>query len=119
MVIGASRDRAKFGNKAVRAYLRQGHTVLPINPHAPEIEGVPAFAEVGGPPGPIDRAVVYLHAEQAIPMLRALAARGDVGEVWLNPGADDPEVVDLAESLGLNPVQACAILDIGESPHSM
>ena len=32
-VIGASNDRRKFGNRAVRAFVEQGHTVVPINPH--------------------------------------------------------------------------------------
>ena len=32
-VIGASNDRRKFGNRAVRAYQQQGYTVIPINPH--------------------------------------------------------------------------------------
>lgn len=30
-VIGASNDRRKFGNRAVRAFKRQGYTVIPIN----------------------------------------------------------------------------------------
>ena len=39
-VIGASNDRTKFGNKAVRAYLSQGFTVYPVNPKAEEIENL-------------------------------------------------------------------------------
>ena len=37
-------------------------------------------------------------------------------EVWLNPGADEPEVVARARELGMNPVIACSILGIGERP---
>ena len=43
-------------------------------------------------------------------------ARKGVAEVWLNPGADDDEVVERAEALGLNVIQACSIIAIGESP---
>ena len=32
-VIGASNNRSKFGNRAVRAFRQQGYTVVPINPH--------------------------------------------------------------------------------------
>ena len=42
IVVGASRSRDKFGNKAVRAYQSQGHRVIPINPSAEEIEGLKA-----------------------------------------------------------------------------
>ena len=31
-VIGASNDRRKYGNKAVRAYVESGYTVFPVNP---------------------------------------------------------------------------------------
>ena len=37
-VIGASAERRKFGNKAVRAYLSQGHTVFPVNLEADVID---------------------------------------------------------------------------------
>ena len=43
-VIGASNDRRKYGNKAVRAFQAQGYVVYPINPHEVAIEGLPAFA---------------------------------------------------------------------------
>jgi uncharacterized protein len=39
-----------------------------------------------------------------------------IGEVWLNPGADDRSVVQRARQLGLNVVQACSIVAIGDSP---
>ena len=38
-VIGASSDRNKFGNKALRAFERQGYRVFAINPNEPEVEG--------------------------------------------------------------------------------
>ena len=38
-IIGASADRDKYGNKAVRAYLRLGHEVMPVHPSARVIEG--------------------------------------------------------------------------------
>ncbi|MHC5003421.1 MAG: CoA-binding protein [Planctomycetota bacterium] len=119
MVIGASANREKFGNKAVRAYLRQEHEVFPVNPKAELIEGATAYPSVTEVPGPIDRATVYLPPEAALGVLDELAARGDVGEVWLNPGADSPEVIDRARELGLETIVACSILDIGERPDDL
>ena len=45
-VIGASADRSKFGNKAVRAFRAQGWTVVPVNPRGGDIEGEAAFLGV-------------------------------------------------------------------------
>ena len=42
-IIGASADPNKFGNKAVRAFLKQGYTVYPVNPKESQIEGQPTF----------------------------------------------------------------------------
>jgi predicted CoA-binding protein len=116
MIIGASQDRSKFGNKALRAYARQGHTVLPVNPRGGEIEGFAAYPAIASVPGPIDRATLYLHPEAGVRAVNELAARGDVGELWLNPGADAPEVIAEAERMGFTPIVACSIVDIGESP---
>lgn len=116
MVIGASANREKFGNKAVRAYARQGHVVLPVNPHETRIEGLPVYREVAGVPGPIDRATLYIPPHLGGGVLAELAKRGDVAEVWFNPGSESPELVEKAQCLGLNPVVACSIIDIGEHP---
>jgi uncharacterized protein len=116
-VVGASSDRRKFGNKALRAYAQQGYTVYPINPHEKDIEGHPAFASVLDVPGPIDMATVYVRPEVGVRVMDDLAAK-QVREVWLNPGADGPEVVARAEQLGLKTIQACSIIGIGESPRS-
>lgn len=116
MIIGASNDRHKFGNKAVRAHLRQGHTVLPVNPNESEIEGQPAWANVKDVPGPIDRALFYVPAEVGMRVIDEVAQRGDVGEVWLNPGAESDELIARCKSLGFDPIMACAIVDIGEMP---
>jgi len=115
-VIGASSDRRKFGNKALRAYERQGYTVLAINPNEQEVEGHPTFASVLDVPGPIDMATVYVPPEIGVTVMQELAEKG-IPEVWLNPGADDEMVVERARELGLKPIQACSIIAIGESPY--
>ena len=116
-VIGASNDRRKFGNKALRAFAHQGYTVVPINPHEREIEGHRAYATVLDVPGTIDMATVYVPPEIGIGVMNELAEK-KVGEVWLNPGADGPKVVERAGQLGLKAIQACSIIGIGESPGS-
>ncbi len=116
MIIGASRNPYKFGHRAVLAFTRQGHTVLPVNPTADVIAGVRCYRSIADVPGPIDQASLYLHPEQGADAVRDLAKRGDVRELWLNPGAESDELVELAQQLGFNPIQACSIVAIGERP---
>jgi predicted CoA-binding protein len=114
-IIGASSDRRKFGNKALRAFRKQGYTVVPINPHEHEIEGERAYASVLDYPGAIDEATLYVPAEAGVRALEDVARKG-IATVWLNPGADAPDVVAKARALGLRPTIACSILGVGESP---
>ena len=114
-VIGASRNRSKFGNKALRAFERQGYRVIPINPNETEVEGHKTYASVLDFAGPIDMATVYVPGNIGVKVMDDLAKKG-VGEVWLNPGADDDPVLDRARALGLNVIIACSITGVGESP---
>lgn len=115
-VIGASSNRRKFGNKALRAFKKQGYRVVAVNPNEREVEGHRTYPSVLDVPGEIDMATVYIPPDQGLKVMDELARKG-VAEIWLNPGADDDEVVERARVLGLNIVQACSILGIGESPY--
>jgi uncharacterized protein len=114
-VVGASRDRHKFGNKALRAFRDAGHTVIPINPHETEVEGVRAYASVLDVPGPIDMATVYVQPDTALRLLDEFQ-RKRIPEIWLNPGADDDEVLAEARKRRLNVIAACSIIGAGKSP---
>jgi uncharacterized protein len=114
-VIGASSDRRKFGNKAVRAFLRQGYDVVPINLHETQIEGLRTYRSVLDVPGPIDMATVYLPPDVGLQVIEEIAQKGIV-EVWLNPGAESPAIIARAHALGLEPIEACSIVGIGEEP---
>jgi len=114
-VIGASANRRKFGNKALRAFRHRGYTVVPINPHADVVEGERAYATVLDYPDPIDEATVYVPPDIGRQVIDQVATKG-IKKVWLNPGADARTVIERARSLGLNTIVACSILGIGESP---
>ncbi|HXG47402.1 MAG TPA: CoA-binding protein [Methylomirabilota bacterium] len=117
-VLGASADRAKFGNKAVRAFLQQGYTVFPINPRESRIEGLTCYASIADLPVRPELVSVYLPPSVLLPLLPAIAAKG-CDELWLNPGTESPEVLSRAEALGLNVIQACSILAAGVSPAAL
>jgi predicted CoA-binding protein len=114
-VIGASGDRRKFGNKAVRAFARQGYDVKPINPGETSVEGLPAFPTLAAVPGPVDLVTMYVPPEVGITVLQDIVGK-QPAEFWVNPGAESPELLARAEALGLSPILACSIIGIGESP---
>ena len=114
-IIGASSARHKYGNRAVRAYLRQGWTVFPVNPNEPMVEGLTTFARITDIPGPVDRASLYVPPEVGETLLAGIKEKG-VKELWVNPGAESERLIAEAERLGLEAIQACSVIDIGERP---
>src|SRR3977135_998042 len=104
-VIGASGNRSKFGNRAVRAFKQQGYTVIPINPHESEVEGLKAYASVLDVPGAIDMATLYVPPEIGEQVIDDLA-RKKIPEVWLNPGAESDALIARARALSVQPVVA-------------
>jgi len=117
-VIGASSDRRKFGNRAVRAFVRQGYTVIPINPHEAEIEGLKVYQSILDVPGPVDMASFYLPPDVGEQVIEDVAKKG-VAEVWLNPGSESERLIRRAKALHLEPIVACSIVSIGQDPYDL
>ena len=115
-IIGASRDRRKYGNKSLRAHLQQGYEVFPVNPNAEEIEGLRAYRSLSEVPARrLDRVSVYVPPEIGITLLEEIRDKRPK-EIWFNPGSESAELLRIADDLGLNPIQACSIVDVGLSP---
>jgi len=114
-VLGASPDRSKYSNKAVRAYLQQDWDVFPVNPKSGTIEGLKVYAALADIPAPLDRITVYLPPPVAVQALPSIASVKPA-ELFINPGAESDELVENAKALGLAPILACSIIDLGLNP---
>ena len=114
-VVGASNDRSKFGNKALRAFKAEGYRVIPVNPNEPVVEGMPTYGSVLDIPDTLDMATVYVRPDVTLHLLGEFARKG-IAEIWVNPGAEDDAVIAEARRLGLKAIFACSIIGIGQSP---
>ena len=114
-IVGASSAPHKYGNKAVRAYLRQGWTVYPVNPNEKTVEGLATYASIEDLPPGIDRISLYVPPAIGFTLLEAIK-QSAAKELYVNPGADSEELIARAEALGLDPIVACSIVEIGERP---
>ena len=118
-IIGASADRGKFGNKSVRAHAAQGYQVFPVNPKGGEIEGIGVYKSLDEiPVERLNRVSLYVPPVVGLTLLEQIAAKG-CDELWLNPGSESDELVNRAHELGLEPIVACSIVDVGVNPHDM
>jgi len=100
-VVGASLDRAKYGNKVLRAYLQAGRDLVPIHPREPVIEGLLAYPNLSSAPGTFDGISVVTPPVAAESIVEE-AARLGIQHVWFQPGAESPAAVARGRALGMN-----------------
>ncbi|MGB8170750.1 MAG: CoA-binding protein [Chthoniobacteraceae bacterium] len=114
-VIGASQDRRKYGNKAVRAYVESGYAVFPINPKEATIEGLKTYPSLNDIPEHVDFVSLYVPPAIGLKLLPDIAAI-EPRELWLNPGSESDDLIEAAADLHLRAIVACSIVALGMSP---
>jgi len=112
-VVGASTDRAKYGNKVLRCYLQHGLPVVGVNPRLAQVEGVPCHATLVAAAGV--RAASVVAPPGAAAAIVADAHRAGVRHLWFQPGAEDPGAVAEAQRLGIEVIAGgpCVLVALG------
>jgi predicted CoA-binding protein len=109
-VVGASRDRSKFGNRVFRSLRDAGYTVFPVNPKGGILEGAqvyPSLAELPEPPEVVDMVVPPAVTEQVVEE----AYRLGLTRIWMQPGAESEAAIAYCHEHGIEVVHdACAMV---------
>lgn len=99
-VVGASRDRAKYGNKVLRSYIQAGRRVYAVNPKADEIEGLTAYPDLASLPERVHGVSIITPPAVTLAVVEE-AARAGIRHLWMQPGAESDEAIRRADELGL------------------
>ena len=108
-VVGASRGGKKFGNAAAKELQTRGYQVTIIHPEAQEIDGQPCYPNLSALQGQVDAVLISVPAAQAAAVMREAASLG-IRHVWLQQGAESPELLALGEELDLSLVSKKCVL---------
>ncbi len=111
-VVGASRNRAKYGNAVYRHLRRRGYTVYAVNPKAEEVEGDPAYPNLRLLPESVDGVVFVVPPQQTERTLREARELG-IRYVWMQPGAESEEALRYCQENGIRAVAGPCILVVG------
>jgi predicted CoA-binding protein len=113
-VVGASTDRAKYGNKVLRCYAQHGLPVVGVNPKLTEVEGVPCHPSLAAVPG-APRAVSVVAPPAAAPSIVADAQATGVRHLWFQPGAEQAEAIAEARAAGIEVIAGgpCVLVALG------
>lgn len=95
-VVGASREPNKVGHVILKNLVDYFHgDVYPVNPKAGEILGKKCYASVRDIPGPIDVAVISVHAESVPEVMRDCARKRVRGAIIISGGFSEVGRKDL------------------------
>ena len=111
-VVGATNHQDKFGYKIFK-FLDQTneYAVFPVNPGLTEVLGHKCYPSVKELPSKPDVVNFVVPAKAGEQVVRDCAEAG-IRNIWLQPGADAPSVVNLANELGLTVVKACVLVEL-------
>jgi uncharacterized protein len=103
-VVGASREPWKPSHSVPLQILRHGWRIIPVNPFADEIFGVPAVKTLADIEEPVDLVDVFRPAADAVDVVRqAVAIKAPA--VWLQSGIVSAEARRIATDAGLDYVE--------------
>ncbi len=117
-VVGASTNRAKYGNKVLRCYLQHGRAAVAINPNFTEVEGVRAFARLADVPGAVHGVSIITPLAVTERIVEEAGALG-IKHVWMQPGAESLRAVERARELGMSVIAGgpCLLVALGYDDH--
>jgi uncharacterized protein len=100
-VVGASSNRAKYGNKVLRAYLQNNRDAVPVNPGADEVEGLRAYRDLAAVPEDVDGVSIITPPAVTEKVVEQALERG-IKQIWMQPGAESQAAIQSAEEAGAN-----------------
>jgi len=113
-VVGASRDRSKYGNTVLRCYQQNERVAYPVHPREDEIEGAQCYASLADLPDGAHGASIITPPHVTESVVED-AARAGIRHLWMQPGAESPAAIARAEELGLSVIAGgpCLLVVLG------
>ncbi|MBR9675536.1 CoA-binding protein [Candidatus Woesearchaeota archaeon] len=112
-VLGASTDKTRFSNKAIRAFQKKGYVVFPINDKYKEVEGV-RTVKLEELSGDVKLLSVYIRPEIFEKLISLIPK--SVKKIILNPGAESVRIVNLLKEHRFLVLTNCSIKMLGYDP---
>lgn len=117
-IVGASPDPTRPSNGVCGVLVEAGYDVVPVNPNAQEVCGIPAVDHLDDIDGMIDLVDVFRRVEHAPDIAREAVAVG-ARALWLQVGLRSPEARRIAVDAGLRYVEdACLGVVVDRTRHA-
>jgi predicted CoA-binding protein len=104
-VVGMSNTPGKAAHGVPRYLRDHGYEVIPVNPTADEVQGLPAYDSLAEVDAEIDMVDVFRPSEEVSGIVDEVLERDDVAAVWLQLNIRDDEAGERVEASGREFVQ--------------
>ncbi|OQY16212.1 MAG: CoA-binding protein [Desulfobacteraceae bacterium 4572_35.1] len=100
-VVGASTNRAKFGNKVLRCYQNNELRVIPVHPSEQQIEGIDCVATINDLPTDVVSISIITPPHITEKIVVDAAAKG-IKNIWMQPGAESSVAIQYCQDHNIN-----------------
>jgi predicted CoA-binding protein len=99
-LIGASTDPDKYGNIILNDFATNDYHIIPLNPHADEVNGLKAYKSLTDIAEPIDVVIFVVHPEIVVRLLPLVKEKG-ITKVRMQTGSGSEEAKKFCEENGI------------------
>lgn len=108
-VVGASRDRAKFGYKVLMDLTGAGYEAYGVNPSCGDIEGVPCYPDLASLPRKPQLVIAVVPPKVTEKVVREAKEVG-IERIWMQPGSECDEAASYCEENGIEFMRDACIM---------
>jgi predicted CoA-binding protein len=110
VVVGASRERLKYGNRIFRNLTAAGYKVYGVNRHGGDIDGHSLYADLASLPEKPEVVDIVVPPEVTEKVVAECAELG-LMRVWMQPGSESDAAIQFCHDHGIRVVHgACAMV---------
>ncbi|CAM2839862.1 CoA-binding protein [Legionella steigerwaltii] len=117
-VIGASSNRAKFGNKVLRCYQQNDKKVYPVNPQETQIEGLSVISSVRDLPDEVESISIITPPTVTEKIVEEAIQKG-IKNIWMQPGAESEKAIQNCKQHKINIIAGgpCILVTLDYKEH--
>jgi uncharacterized protein len=108
-VAGVSRNKNKFGSVVFRELKKKEYNILPVNPNMESFDGEMCYRSVSDLPSDVEALIIATRPETSLSVMKEAIDKG-IKNIFLQQGAQNPEVMEYAERNGANLISRQCIL---------
>ncbi|MBF0123097.1 MAG: CoA-binding protein [Candidatus Omnitrophica bacterium] len=109
VLVGASRNPDRYAYLAFQLLREHGHTVFPVHPTLPDVDGVTVFSSIKAITGRIHTMTLYVSKVHSDTMIDEILAQHP-SRIIFNPGAENDDLQASAKAAGIETLKACTLV---------